>query len=306
MAASDLNKERAQELHQDAMALDNQGKYEEALDKYAEAIALHPEKSESHYNAGLIHKYAGNWEESFAFNKTANELAPDDEAARWNLGIAATALRDWRTARRVWNGIGLQLDPELDEPIEVNLGLTPVRLNPDEEAEVVWARRIDPVRARIESIPFPDSGYAHGDVVLHDGAAVGYRMHGERKCPVFNVLELFEQSDFLTFNVDIDADSPEKVEALIQILSDRDMRAEDWTRNVRILCKACSEGDPHDHHDHDHGEADDGAWKPQRSLGVAAISLEDVQQACAAWTSGVVREIACVLSDQDEDGEEVA
>lgn len=302
MAASDLDKERAQQLHAEAMQLDSEGKCQEALDKYAEAIALHPEKSESHYNSGLILKYAGDWEKSFAFNKTAHDLAPGDEAARWNLGIAATALRDWRTARRMWSGVGLQLDIELDEPIELNMGLTPVRLNPDEGAEVVWARRIDPVRARIESIPLPESGYCHGDIVLHDGAAVGYRMNGDKKCPVFNVLELFEQSAFSTFSLTIDATSQESAAELLQLLSGEDMHAEDWSENIRTLCKACSEGEPHEEHDHD--AEDDGTWKPQRSFGVAALSLEAVQQASAAWTGGTISEIECTLSAEgDEDDE---
>jgi hypothetical protein len=36
-------------------------------------------------------------------------LAPDDEAAAWNLAIAATALRDWTIARAVWNSLGLHV-----------------------------------------------------------------------------------------------------------------------------------------------------------------------------------------------------
>jgi hypothetical protein len=88
---------------------------------------------------------------------------------------------------------------EGEGPIEANFGSTPVRLNPDAGAEVVWAQRICPVRARINNVPWPESGFRHGDVVLHDGAAVGYRLSDGQEKPVFNAFELFERSPFATF-----------------------------------------------------------------------------------------------------------
>src|SRR5690606_14547387 len=104
--------------------------------------------------------------ESLKHNRLAVELDPQDEASNWNLAIAATALRDWRTAREVWQRLGLKIDAG-DTPIEADFGMTPVRLNPDEKSEVVWARRIDPVRARLINIPCAESGACHGDVFLH-------------------------------------------------------------------------------------------------------------------------------------------
>jgi hypothetical protein len=50
---------------------------------------------------------------------------------------------------------------------------------------------------------------------------------------------------------------------------------------VRILCKACSEGVPHEHHDKD-GGADEG-WASSRVLGVAAEDAAALQAALARW-----------------------
>ena len=163
---------RADRLHDKARDLSDSGKDDEALRIYEQALALDPDRSTTLYNMGLIHKYRGNWQESFELNARAYELAPEDEAARWNWAIAATALRRWDVARRLWADNGIALEGE-SGPIEMNFGLTPVRLNPESDGEVVWARRIDPVRAVIKSIPFPESGFRYNDVVLHDGAAVG-------------------------------------------------------------------------------------------------------------------------------------
>jgi hypothetical protein len=84
------------------------------------------------------------------------------------LGIAATALNNWPEARRAWNGYGLKL-PAGEGPIEADLGLTPIRLNPTGGRRSRLVQRIDPARAIIDSVPFPDSGHRHGDLLLHDG-----------------------------------------------------------------------------------------------------------------------------------------
>jgi len=188
----DLKKKKAQKLHNEAQELSDEGNDEKAIELYLKAIELDPIKSESFYNVGLIYKYQGQWEKSYKYNVQAYRLDPEDEAARWNLAIAATALRKWREVRTAWQENGIEIDGETG-PIDMDFGMTPVRLNPDDDGEVVWATRIDPVRGRIDSIPYKESGFKHGDIVLHDGAAVGYREIGENEYPVFNVLELFEQ-----------------------------------------------------------------------------------------------------------------
>jgi hypothetical protein len=66
-------------------------------------------------------------------HKRAAELCSTDEATNWNLGIAATALRDCRTARDVWKRLGIDVEAG-DRSIESNFGIAPVRLNPDASA----------------------------------------------------------------------------------------------------------------------------------------------------------------------------
>jgi tetratricopeptide (TPR) repeat protein len=82
MTIHSLDEHRAQKLHEEGQSLYAEGREAEAIEKYLEAIACDPQKSETHYNLGLVYKYQGNWEKSFEFNLTANKLAPNDEAAR--------------------------------------------------------------------------------------------------------------------------------------------------------------------------------------------------------------------------------
>lgn len=292
MADQDL----AELLHQQAMNLHDEGDEDLALQTYHRALELDWSRPSTHYNIGLIHKYRREWAESLKHNRLAVELDPQDEASNWNLAIAATALRDWRTAREVWQRLGLKIEAG-DTPIEADFGMTPVRLNPDEKSEVVWARRIDPVRARLINIPYAESGACHGDVFLHDGAAVGHREHEGRQYPVFNALELFEPSADSTYEARLRVGDQADVEALITLLEERQIAVEDWSRSVYILCKQCSEGTPHEHHD---VPAASPQQEPgnERLVAIAGPDEDAIRQVLAEWSddSRSLLELECTLA----------
>lgn len=273
--------EQAETLHQEAMALSDNGEIDAALMKYRDALALDFSRPATHYNIGLIHKYRSEWEESFRCNKRAVELDADDEASNWNLAIAATALGNWQVARGVWSRLGFSVEPG-DTPIDGDFGVTPVRLNADGDGEVVWARRIDPVRTSILSIPFPSSGYRYGDVVLNDGAAVGHRVSNGKEYPVFNVLALLTPSAWHTFQVELHAPVPGDIEALEALCEGEGVKVDDWTSSVRFICKQCSEGTPHAEHD----DIGDGHWHERHRVGFASIDEAAVQRVLEAWETG--------------------
>ncbi|HET6432892.1 hypothetical protein [Dyella sp.] len=279
MVVALFNRYRADRLHRQAQACSRAGDEDAALALYAKCVVLDPGYAGAFYNMGLIHKYRGEWEQSFASNARAYELSPGDEASRWNLAIAATALRRWSVARRAWRDNGLDV-PGGEGPITMDLGMTPVRLHPEGSGEVVWAQRIDPVRARIISIPFPESGFRLGDVVLHDGAAAGARVVDGREYPVFNVLELFESSGSCTYVLELRASTADRVASLERVANDVGITMEDWTADVRSLCRQCSEGIPHDTHDH----LPEPTWQVERSIGLAAVDRSQIDalvEACS-------------------------
>ncbi|HEX4997290.1 MAG TPA: tetratricopeptide repeat protein [Terriglobia bacterium] len=275
-----LARYRATQLHRQAQARSEEGNNDAALALYAECLALDPNRSTSLYNVGLIYKYRGDWEKSFEFNSRAYALSPSDEASRWNLAIAATALRRWSVARKAWKDNGLDVS-EGDAPINMNLGVTPVRLNPDDAGEVVWGRRIDPVRVVVESVPFPESGFRSRDVVLHDGAPVGFRNVEGRQYPVFNVLELFEPSNFSTYVARVRISTQDQMKQLAQLADAAGVVMEDWTGSVRQLCKQCSEGTPHETHDQN-GEK---TWNTARRVGLACSDPDRIEEIVAACES---------------------
>lgn len=249
------------------------------------------------FDLGLFAKRRRDWAESARLNARALEGARTDQAenpAAWNLGIAATALGDWELARRGWRAYGVDV-PDGDGPVDMRLGMVPVRLNPDRtdlgaepleidgvvhEVEVVWTARLSPAHARIVSVPLPESGHRYGDVVLIDGSPLGERFDGRSWVPVFNELELLVRSPLTTWTLQVEAREPQDAQALSDLADSRALAAEDWTRTTQALCKACSEGRPDAH---DHGQQD-GPWKVTRSFGVAG-SAEDVRALLDLWVS---------------------
>lgn len=297
-----MDKLRARQLHSEGMACSEKGNEEGALEKYQAALKLDPDRSETLYNIGLIYKYRRAWRESLDCNLRADALSPDDEATLWNLAIAATALRDWNTARRTWVRLGIELG-DGSGPIDDNFGEAPVRLNPNDSGEVVWAHRIDPVRARLINVPFSASGFRYGDVVLHDGAQAGTRLDRQgRERSVFNVLELLEASRFSTFEADIEAGDPQDMTDLDGRCDASGLICEDWTQNIRTLCKACSEGRPHQRHDEDRS---DKSWQAERRVGIACANSRTVREVLNSWCLGAsgraVIHLECTLRSLGSD-----
>jgi tetratricopeptide (TPR) repeat protein len=281
---------------------DDEGDQDGALQAYAQASAVHPYWAAPWYNTGLIHKYRGEWAASLQANARAVQCEPDNQGAIWNLGIAATALGDWATARRAWRQYGIGI-PDGEGPVDLFIGLTPIRVHGDEASEVVWADRIDPARAILRSVPTPASGHRFGDLVLHDGAANGYRMRGEREVPVFDALELIAPSDYATYEASIEHATQEDIDALIQRFDAAKAGAENWSTSMQMLCKACSEGRPYgEGHDHPPGDAfgeAPGTLGPWR-VGMAVRNEADAHRIVGEWRAATapkatLRELRCVL-----------
>ncbi|HEY4065167.1 MAG TPA: tetratricopeptide repeat protein [Puia sp.] len=260
-----------------AVKLESQGKLEEAIQIYHDIILLAPDWLAPYFNLGLIQKHRGQWKESYDNNKKATELAPHDDGSWWNLGIAATALRRWEMAKQAWNHFGLHL-PITDREPRLNMPMTPIRLNPEDKAEVVWGRRIDPARATLENVPLPDSNFRYKDLVLNDGAPVGYRISEGKSHPVLNVLQLIERSSFKTYSLTAFAKDRADIETLHQLCQKEGIGFDDWS-NIKFICKQCSEGVPHEHHELPLNR--EGIT--ERIFGFAAITEESLVRVLNAW-----------------------
>ena len=92
-----------------AEALDER-RLDEALEGMQDATRAFPHRWEVWFDLGLVHKLRREWTESVAANRRAAELGQAKESF-YNLGVAATAIRDWDSAMYAWHGLGLDVGP---------------------------------------------------------------------------------------------------------------------------------------------------------------------------------------------------
>lgn len=285
MTDPDLRREGAREANASGMALADQGRYAEAIAHYERAIELQPERYAAYANLGIACKHLGDFPRSLSASLRALELDPEaaGSGVLWNVGIAATALADWPRAREAWSKVGIKVPPG-EGPLDMDIGATPIRIGPGPSGaknEVVWCHRIDPARARIESIPTPESGRHFGDLLLHDGEPTGKRRLGEHEVSVFDELAVLEPSRYRTFVLDVVAPRAEDLDALYRAFADAPHAAlEDFTGSLQVLCSACSRGLPHDHHD----DPKSTPWSPTRRVALATLD-PGVFALLACWVS---------------------
>jgi hypothetical protein len=274
--------------------LQRHGYFRAASQTYHAAARLAPSWAVPWFNLGLMAKFGHRWDESLRYTQHAAELDPNNKPAWWNLGIAATALGDWTVARYAWTQFGVTV-PAGEGPPDMVLGAIPVRVDPNGTSEVVWCERLDPARARIVSIPFPESRRGWGDILLTDGEPRGYREHAGRQVPVFNELEVLITSNLGTFSVTLSAPDEAAIRALFSMAESQNVRIEDWS-TVRLLCGACSEGLPHSSHASDPPTSE---WKSKRIIGLAATNSDRVRRLLAEWSATdllrTVSNVECVL-----------
>lgn len=239
--------EKLNELLNLAIEYSDKGEENKSIETYKSILIQKEDWSEPHYNLGLIYKYRLNWEDSFKHNLRAVELESSD-ASQWNLGIAATMLKEWRIARKCWNKFGMSYDDNDKDPVG-NIGMCPIRLNPNDDGEVVWATRIDPARAIIRNIPFPESKHKYGDLILNDGAPMGTRINNGKEYSVLNELQIIENSNFQTYSMVCDFQTSHYYKKLESSCLEKKIEIENWTKDIHTLCKQCSEGTPHEKHE---------------------------------------------------------
>ncbi|MBK8562970.1 MAG: hypothetical protein IPN76_06370 [Saprospiraceae bacterium] len=179
------------------------------------------------------------WKPTLHYCMRAVEHNAFDENLWETLGIAATALGEWETARYAWNQLGYHFKPSA-EAIDLDLGIIPLRLNPASQPEVVAARRVDPVRAIIESIPQPSSGRRYGDLVLVEnkptqaGASVQFYQQ-RRVLPLHDELQLLKSSNWHTYSVMLFTDTAADVDVLANLCLSANLGFDNWSNATRFF-----------------------------------------------------------------------
>lgn len=194
----------------------------EAADPLIRAAAeAHPGDMAIKFNAGVVHKLAGEWAAAKAcFEQVLAHH--DDKATRWNLGIVCTALEDWPGARKAWTGLGFSLPPgEGDfgtpgEPTAISI-----------DGEVVWGMRLCPARVELRTLPLGQRAN-FGDVLLVDGVSLDKTPYPDgSEGPILPVLSVFRAAGTRTHKHAVD--NRQAASVLAERLNRQGTPAADWT-----------------------------------------------------------------------------
>ena len=284
------------EVAREWQVADEAGDAERVGQLVRELTELLPDSFGAWFEAAMHSKARCEWAEAAERNRRAMTLFSDQERqefeganpAAWNLGIAATALADWETARWAWAEYGIGTIEPGQGPIDQDFGLTPIRVNPDRpslrhqvvpeygDTEVVWCWRRSPAHAVISSVPLPESGHRFRDVVLHDGEPKGEREFGGRQLAVFDELARLQDSGMPTWQAQVVGAETEDVHLLADLAGPAGLGVDNWS-GIRVMCSDCSHGSP-DAHDHASAPTD------AAMLGLAGSEAE-LRTCLDTWTA---------------------
>ncbi|MGB5695157.1 MAG: tetratricopeptide repeat protein, partial [Polyangiales bacterium] len=190
-----------------ALRLCGPGRDAEAQEAFTRAIELDPERGEWWYDAGLLDKWRGRFDDGYAANEQARMRLGPERPVLWNLAICATALGKGEEAVEAWEELGVPARVDRSRGMPFVAGLPPLLLRvlsrtPPTDGtsqlqdktvgfELVWVAPLSPCHGVVQSPTFRDAPIDYGDLVLWDGAPVAaHRALEGDAVPVFPLLEI--------------------------------------------------------------------------------------------------------------------
>ena len=239
------------------------GKDAEAQDAFTRAIELDPERGEWWYDAGLLDKWRGRFDEGYAANEQARMRLGDQRPVLWNLAICATALGKAEEAVDTWEQLGVPARIDRSRGMPFVAGLPPMLLRvlsrtpptdatsqlPDKAVgfELVWIAPLSPCHGVVQSPTFRDAPIDYGDLVLWDGAPVAaHQTSSGDAVPVFPLLEILRPGDERRWPFVALEREPGAVRTLEEALPEG-IRVFIQQERVEHHCAACATGEPHEH-----------------------------------------------------------
>ncbi|MBC6996467.1 hypothetical protein QWY85_02915 [Neolewinella lacunae] len=180
-------------LYEEALRYDKVGDVYTSVKLLKKVTRIIPEWPEGFAALGRIYHRRREWKPAFHYWKKTVALDADDREAWWHLGLAAVALGRMRVGSTVWTKFGFER-VALDHPLSLELA-------GDKGYEILWMQPLDAARARLLSIPHPDSGLLYRDLVLYDRRQqCGNNIVNQRRTAVYPYLDRLKRSPFQTFS----------------------------------------------------------------------------------------------------------
>ena len=209
-------------------------------------VRTQPDWSKPYVQLGAIYKDRADWKTCLHYTLKALQFDPENSQALLNLGLAYTAQKKWKAARQIWNRLGYDFK-ETDRAPDFDLGLVAIYYPFDKQTEVLWARRIDPARAVILSIPQPGAGRRYGDTVLFDPGAEAAQAAGTKKHRAYRELQILKSSAFKTFTVELPETTLGHLDTLAKLCAEEGIGFDNWSAAAQLYLPPSKRENPEFH-----------------------------------------------------------
>ncbi|MCH2084692.1 MAG: hypothetical protein MK226_20065 [Saprospiraceae bacterium] len=220
-----------QQLFETAMDYVHKGEHYHAVKLFKKIIKKEKEWVAPYFELSKIYKKHQDWKGTYHYSKKTVSLDSANKEAWWNLGIAATANGRSRIARNIWSKFG-------QHPFQERAVC--VRLQRDNQFEIIWGLQLDPTRVQIYSIPHPKSDRTYKDLILIDKHIIGHTVVKNKKQAVFQELDLLKRSVYQTYTCWLYSSKESDIYILEKLCQDAGIGFEVWSNAVRLksLAKA--------------------------------------------------------------------
>jgi len=239
-------------------------RYAEAAASFTEALELDPNNGDWWFNAGLLHKARGDFDNGLIAAERARGLLGERRGVLWNIALCATALGRGDVAAEAMCKLGFDARvqdngmPFVEDLPAMQLrvatrgsgyGFGDAELERGVVFELLWVSPASPCHGVVQTPTFREASVDYGDLVLWDGVPVGVTQHEGRPVPRFPLLSLLRPGGerrirFIALEQDEGAAQacadalPEPAKIFVQ-------RA-----RIEMLCPRCASGDPQHEHAH--------------------------------------------------------
>ena len=227
----------ARQIFTQATTYDTLGDVYHTVKLCKRAIKLDPDYAPPYLLLGRIYHERQEWKPCLYYHQQYIALKPRAREVWPYIGLAAAALGKWAVAREAWRHEGYAL-PDSDRPVRLAPSLIGIRCKHRGKQEILWARRLDPVRAELLSLPQLPLDLNYGDTLLFDLTAVGDRMLPKGRIAIHPYLARLERRFYTTYRVRLYTESAAPLDTLERLCSEAQLGFDNWSAATRQITGA--------------------------------------------------------------------
>ncbi|MEM7448421.1 MAG: tetratricopeptide repeat protein [Myxococcota bacterium] len=186
------------------------GRYEEAVQSYAEALTLYPEQGSWWLDFGILHKWRGRFQEAVDCCQKARAQLGPTRPVLFNLAVSAIGAGDGQLAYDAFRELEIPVELAGQERLPFVAEMPPAQIRVPARGpgvghgqiadrhtafEILWVAPLSPCHGVVQSASFRETQVDYGDVVLWDSSPVTVLKDEAGPIPCFPLITPLHHGD---------------------------------------------------------------------------------------------------------------